>query len=105
MYTDSMTAVDLQLPIGINELRDILREHGVVKAAVFGSYARGEATANSDLDLLVELAPGRSYLDLGDLQSELAKRLPAKRADIVLEGTLRKRIKPYVERDKVSISL
>jgi hypothetical protein len=47
------------------ELRAILKKHGVAKASVFGSYARGEAGPNSDLDLLVELASGRNLLDLG----------------------------------------
>lgn len=35
-------------------------EHGVARLAVFGSRSRGEASATSDLDLLVEFAPGRS---------------------------------------------
>jgi uncharacterized protein len=100
-----MTAATLQLPIELNELRAILKKYGVVSASVFGSYARGEATASSDLDLLVELAPGRTYLDLGGLQYELEQRLPNNKADVVLDGTLRKRIKPYVERDKVLITL
>ncbi len=100
-----MTASALRLPIELNELRKILKKHGVVSASVFGSYARGEARPDSDLDLLVELAPGRNYLDLGGLQYELEQRLLTKRADVVLEGTLRKRIKPYVEREKVPIEL
>lgn len=33
----------------------ILKRYGVTKAAVFGSYARGEAKNNSDIDLLVEI--------------------------------------------------
>jgi len=36
-----MKVADLNLPITLDELRRILREHGVVKASVFGSYARG----------------------------------------------------------------
>jgi hypothetical protein len=100
-----MTATKLQLPIPLNELQKLLRKHGVVKAYVFGSYARGEATSKSDLDILVELAPERNYLDLGGLQYELSQRLPSQKADVVLEGTLRKRIKPYVDHDKVLVAL
>ncbi len=99
-----MTTQELQLPIPINLLRAMLLKHGISKASVFGSYARGEATAESDLDLLVELADGKNYLDLGGLQYELESQHSIK-ADIVLEGTLRKRIKPYVEREKVLITL
>lgn len=99
-----MVAQELQLPIPIDELRAILLKNGIKKASVFGSYARGEATPESDLDLLVELADGKNYLDLGGLQYELENQYSIK-ADIVLEGTLRKRIQPYVEREKVLISL
>jgi len=99
-----MNQQNLQLPIDIDELRGLLHKYGVIKASVFGSYARGDATPTSDLDLLVELDLGRTYLDLGGLQYDLDQRLPSG-VDIVLEGTLRKRIKPYVEREKVSIAL
>ena len=47
---------------------DILRAaamHGAKNIRVFGSVARGEADAESDVDFLVELEPGRSLLDLG----------------------------------------
>lgn len=71
-----MIAQALQLPVGIDELRAILRAHGVVSARVYGSYARGDATPKSDLDLLVELAPGKTYLDLGGLQYELEQKVP-----------------------------
>lgn len=76
-----MNAADLQLPIPIEELRTILRKNGVKTASVFGSYARGQATPTSDLDLLVVLAEGKSYLDLGGLQYELQERYAVK-ADI-----------------------
>jgi hypothetical protein len=46
----------------------ILRRHDVVKAAIFGSYARGEAKKGSDLDLLVQFGRGKSLLDLAGLQ-------------------------------------
>lgn len=48
---------------------DILRvasKRGAYNVRVFGSVARGEADAKSDIDLLVDLEPGRSLFDLGD---------------------------------------
>jgi predicted nucleotidyltransferase len=61
---------------------DILRlakEHGARNVRVFGSVARGEATATSDLDLLIELAPDRSLLDriglIQDLEDLLGIRV------------------------------
>ncbi len=48
---------------------DILRvasQRGASNVRVFGSVARGEADSKSDIDLLVDLEPGRSLFDLGD---------------------------------------
>jgi predicted nucleotidyltransferase len=45
--------------------------HGVRDVRVFGSVARGDATSDSDLDLLVEIAPGRSLLDLAGFAVEV----------------------------------
>lgn len=95
-----MVTAELQLPIPIDELRAVLRKNGVRTASVFGSYARGEATPNSDLDLLVELAEGKSYLDLGGLQYELQERYAVK-ADITTR--LNSHFEPYITPDLVSI--
>lgn len=53
----------------------ILRDRGVLRAGVFGSYARGEEGNRSDLDLLVELPAGWSLLDLVRLQMDLGDEL------------------------------
>jgi predicted nucleotidyltransferase len=77
-----------------------LRKNGVKTASVFGSYARGDATAKSDLDLLVELADGKTYLDLGGLQYELQERFSV-RADIATK--LNRHFEPYITPELVSI--
>jgi predicted nucleotidyltransferase len=53
----------------------ILRQYGVRRAGVFGSYARDQAEPESDLDLLVELPLGSSLLDLVGLEQELTDEL------------------------------
>jgi uncharacterized protein len=53
----------------------LMRWHGVVRASVFGSVARGEATETSDVDFLVEFEAGRSLLDLSGLRLDLADAL------------------------------
>jgi hypothetical protein len=69
------------------EISRILLAHGVIRAAVFGSFARGESTRDSDIDLLVEFAPGKSLLDLAGLQIELARALN-RSVDVVTYGSL-----------------
>lgn len=99
-YNMNMNSAELQLPIPIDELRIVLRKNGVKTASVFGSYARGEATAKSDLDLLVELADDKSYLDLGGLQYELQEHY-AIRADITTQ--LNRHFESYITPELVSI--
>jgi predicted nucleotidyltransferase len=90
----------LNLPIDIEELRALLRSHGVVKASVFGSYSRGEGGAGSDLDLLVTLGEGSTYLDLGGLQFELSERI-AGGVDIMTR--LNKHFEPFIRDDLIEI--
>ena len=52
---------------------------------VFGSYARGDADEESDVDLLVDLEPGRSLLDLGALLMELQTLLDRKETPVAEE--------------------
>lgn len=56
-------------------MRPVLVRYGVLGAGVFGSYAKGDATSGSDVDLLVELPPGSSLLDLVGLQLDLGEAL------------------------------
>jgi uncharacterized protein len=57
----------------------IAARHGVTGIRVFGSFARGEATQDSDLDLLIEVGPVRSPFFPGglvaDLEAELGRRI------------------------------
>jgi predicted nucleotidyltransferase len=63
--------------------KDALRAKGVAALYVFGSVARGEAGAGSDVDVFVDLAPDArfSLIDLVGLQQDLSERLGAK-ADV-----------------------
>jgi predicted nucleotidyltransferase len=77
--------VNATTPALLEELRsrreDILRAataRGARSIRVFGSVARGDATPDSDIDLLVELEPGRSLVDLSGLQLDLAELLGRK---------------------------
>jgi hypothetical protein len=77
----------------------------VKRISVFGSYARGEETAQSDIDLLVALKPPHLRPALGlfeviRLEQELKKEL-GREVDLVTEEGLNPRRKPYIEKDRV----
>ena len=63
-------------------LIEVLRKHGVKKAALFGSIVRGEATEESDIDLLIEFEGRKSLLDLAGLKSDLQELL-RRRVDVL----------------------
>lgn len=62
-------------------------EHGARNVRVFGSVARGEATATSDVDFLVEMEPNRSLLDIVGLRNDLSDLL-GREVDVVTEDGL-----------------
>lgn len=77
------------------EILAIAAKHGAYNVRVFGSVARHEADSASDLDLLVEMEPERSLLDLGGMLMDLQDLLGC-RVDVVTEKGLRGRIRERV---------
>ncbi len=74
------------------EILGYAAEHGARNVCVFGSTARGEADAGSDLDLLVEMEPGRSLLDLVGLWQGLQDLLGVD-VEVLSEGG----ISPHIQ--------
>ncbi len=68
------------------DLRRLAARHGLTSIRVFGSMARGDADAQSDIDLLVE-APGLSGFALGALLMD-AQDLLGRKVDIVTTAAL-----------------
>lgn len=69
------------------ELLALARRRGVTDVRVFGSMSRGDNGVDSDVDLLVTLAPGTSALALGGLLMD-AQELLGLRVDVVTEASL-----------------
>ena len=91
-------AVDERLKEKREEILRLCAAYGARNLRVFGSVARGEGDARSDVDFLVELEPGRSLFDLGGLQYEL-ERLLGRPVDVVTERGLKARIRDRVLRE------
>jgi predicted nucleotidyltransferase len=89
----------LERPIAPRERREeivaIASGYGASNLRLFGSRARGESRPDSDLDVLVDLAPGRSLLDLVGLQQDLEELLGCK-VDVVTERSLNRYIRDRV---------
>lgn len=81
-------------PAESKEILETARRHGARRVRVFGSYARGQQRPDSDIDLLVELEPGRDLFDLVELKQELEEKLH-RRVDVLTEQSL----SPYIREE------
>lgn len=81
---------------------EIARLFGVTNIKVFGSSVRGDADQLSDVDLLVELEPGRSLFDLGGFQMAI-KDLMSQDVDVVTANGLRDRIRKTVLSEAIEL--
>lgn len=69
------------------EILRIAASHGARNVRVFGSVARGEADDSSDIDLLVDMEPDRSLLDVTAFLADV-RDLLGRRVDVVSEKGL-----------------
>lgn len=83
------------LPFDTKKLQEICRRNDVAMLGVFGSMARGEATEQSDIDLMVRFSKRKSLLDMVRLEREVSTAL-GRRVDLLTESS----ISPYL-RDRV----
>ncbi|HEY6285976.1 MAG TPA: nucleotidyltransferase family protein [Ktedonobacteraceae bacterium] len=84
---------------------DILRiaaQYGAYNVRIFGSVARGEADSENDIDLLVNMEPGRSLLDLCGLLIDLEELL-GRKVDVVTEKGLRDRIRERMLNEAIAL--
>jgi len=76
-------------------LLDAASRHGIDRLRAFGSLARGEGGADSDVDLLVDLKPGHTLLDLAAFRREAAEILDLP-VDVATADMLKERIRDEV---------
>ncbi|MCJ7796534.1 MAG: nucleotidyltransferase family protein [Thermoleophilia bacterium] len=84
------------------EILDIAASHGAHNVRVFGSYARGEATEGSDVDLLVDFDLGHGLFDrvalIGDLEELLGREV-----DVVTEAGIYWLLRRKIVREAVPL--
>lgn len=77
------------------EILSLAQARGARNVRIFGSVVRREARQDSDIDLLIDLEPDRSLLDVGGLAMDLTELLH-RPVDVVTEAGLRDRIRARV---------
>jgi uncharacterized protein len=87
----------------LSTIQDYFSAQPVLKAYLFGSYCRGNATINSDIDLLLDLDYSKPIgLEFVQMQMEL-KQLLNKEIDLVSSNGISKYIKPIIDAEKLLV--
>ena len=85
------------------KIRPICDQYKIEKVWLFGSYARGEAREDSDVDLHVKAAEEMRFLELGGFYADLKEAL-GKEIDLITRIPEEYKIfKKYVEREEILI--
>ena len=85
-----------------NKILPTLERYEVKRAAVFGSFVRGEQTRDSDVDVLVEFKGEKSLLDLAGLKIELEETLKRK-VDVLTYNSLHPLLKDKILKEQKAI--
>ena len=80
----------------------ILKEAGIKRSSLFGSYVRGEQHNESDVDFLVEYPEHTSLFDVVDLKDKLEEAL-GKSVDLVGYSVIKPRLKQYILSEQLQI--
>ena len=83
----------------IDNIINILQGYKVKKAALFGSYARGDNNEKSDIDILIEPANGTTLFDMAGMQIDLQDSLK-KSVDVVTYGSINPMLKDKILKDE-----
>lgn len=85
----------------VQQVTPILKQYNVQKASLFGSYATGNQTDQSDVDILIQPPKGMG-LSFVTLKLDLEKKL-GKKVDLVSFRAINKHVKKYILEDQVPI--
>ena|SRR3989344_1508216 len=80
----------------------LLKKNKVTKAGIFGSYARGEQTKKSDVDILIEVGNTVGLLEFIGIKLLLEERLKRK-VDLVEYEGIRKELRKRILREEIPI--
>jgi len=98
------TVVDLRELVQTKrrEILDAAGRRGACNLRLFGSVARGDFRTESDVDILVQMEPGRSLLDMCGLSLDL-ERILGRKVDVFTERSLKDRIRARVLKEAIPL--
>ena len=85
-----------------DEILELAQRYGATNLRVFGSVARGEATPDSDVDLLVNFREGTSLFELSGFWQDLQELL-GRDVNLLSENGLKERFRKRIEGDIVPL--
>ncbi|MDD2917190.1 MAG: nucleotidyltransferase domain-containing protein [Candidatus Gracilibacteria bacterium] len=95
----------MEQKLASNIMKNRFLTAGIRHLSLFGSYARNEATSNSDLDLLIELSENNKVTigTLENLQEMLKKELSVQKVDFVTKRKISPYLRQSIEKDLITI--
>ena len=85
----------------LRENKEKIKEFGVKRIGVFGSFARDEAGEESDIDIIVEFEEGKKNFDNFINLAFFLEELFGKKIDLLTSESISPYIKPYVEKEVI----
>ena len=83
-------------------IKETLKRYSPTMVGVFGSYARNEQNADSDLDVLIDFKKSIDLIELIGLEQELTELLGIK-VDLVTVKSVKQNLQPYIQKDLIRI--
>ena len=83
--------------------KELYQKYGVIKIGVFGSFARGEAKEESDIDIVIEIEKNKKNLhNFLNTRREMEKLLGL-RVDLGIESTIKPIVKEYIKKEIIYV--
>ena len=85
----------------INNNKELLKNYGVIRVGLFGSYARNENTDESDIDIILEFEKGKKNFHNYMETCNIIEKAFNKKVDIVTNDALSSYIRPYIQKEVI----